>query len=599
MSEALFSRSRSSAPLGRRRRSLGEGAALVAARAPRALRRRARRRRPRRDRRATARRSSPPERDASLVHASPEALERAIADALADAGVAAQRRRRRRLGRLGPARLRRGGARGDRRASLGDDACVVAPEARPRRDARRGRRDGHARGHRAACDGGPRRALASVRGEPFARAARTALVTSHGLLRQCLGARHARAVALVRSASCRRPRRPWSAMVAASRMEPPLSWIEEKAHAELARVRKAREKQVYPYFREFETRRPAHADRRQADHQLQLERLPRPHQPPEGEGGGQARRRQVRVRPLELVASAGDDDRARRARAAPREVVRASRSACSSRRATRRCSGRIVVARRQGHDARPRRVQPRVHPRRHLPRRRRPQERRPRSASSTTTRPRASSASSRRASARTRSSWSRASTRSTATRRTCAEFIDALRQATTRSLVVDDAHGSGTLGAHGRGHRSRRWASRASVPIVVSTLLARPSAASAACSSASGEVVELREAHGARASSSARRCPSPSSPPPRPSSTCSRATAPKLVARAAPEGALLPRQARRGGLRPRREQHAHHARHVPRRAQDALHARRAARVRRAHGPAHLPGGEDRARSGCA
>jgi glycine C-acetyltransferase len=31
-----------------------------------------------------------------------------------------------------------------------------------------------------------------------------------------------------------------------------MSWIDEKAHAELARVREAREKQVYPFFREFE-----------------------------------------------------------------------------------------------------------------------------------------------------------------------------------------------------------------------------------------------------------------------------------------------------------------------------------------------------------
>lgn len=31
-----------------------------------------------------------------------------------------------------------------------------------------------------------------------------------------------------------------------------MSWVDEKAHAELARVREAREKQVYPYFREFE-----------------------------------------------------------------------------------------------------------------------------------------------------------------------------------------------------------------------------------------------------------------------------------------------------------------------------------------------------------
>ena len=44
-------------------------------------------------------------------------------------------------------------------------------------------------------------------------------------------------------------------MVAASRLEQSVSsrsWIDEKAHAELARVREAREKQVYPYFREFE-----------------------------------------------------------------------------------------------------------------------------------------------------------------------------------------------------------------------------------------------------------------------------------------------------------------------------------------------------------
>lgn len=32
-----------------------------------------------------------------------------------------------------------------------------------------------------------------------------------------------------------------------------MSWIDEKAHQELARIREAREKQVYPYLREFET----------------------------------------------------------------------------------------------------------------------------------------------------------------------------------------------------------------------------------------------------------------------------------------------------------------------------------------------------------
>src|SRR5262249_5218163 len=34
---------------------------------------------------------------------------------------------------------------------------------------------------------------------------------------------------------------------------PVMSWIDEKAHAELARIRKAKRKQVYPYFREFQT----------------------------------------------------------------------------------------------------------------------------------------------------------------------------------------------------------------------------------------------------------------------------------------------------------------------------------------------------------
>jgi 8-amino-7-oxononanoate synthase len=42
-------------------------------------------------------------------------------------------------------------------------------------------------------------------------------------------------------------------MVVAATMEPSLSWIDVKAHAELARVRKAKDAQVYPYFRRLET----------------------------------------------------------------------------------------------------------------------------------------------------------------------------------------------------------------------------------------------------------------------------------------------------------------------------------------------------------
>ena len=35
--------------------------------------------------------------------------------------------------------------------------------------------------------------------------------------------------------------------------EAKLSWIEEKAHTELARIREARENQIYPYYRKFES----------------------------------------------------------------------------------------------------------------------------------------------------------------------------------------------------------------------------------------------------------------------------------------------------------------------------------------------------------
>jgi glycine C-acetyltransferase len=42
-------------------------------------------------------------------------------------------------------------------------------------------------------------------------------------------------------------------MAATSSGKPAVSWIEEKAHAELARIRLARQEQIYPYFRKFET----------------------------------------------------------------------------------------------------------------------------------------------------------------------------------------------------------------------------------------------------------------------------------------------------------------------------------------------------------
>jgi len=38
-----------------------------------------------------------------------------------------------------------------------------------------------------------------------------------------------------------------------------MSWIDDKANAELGRIRDAKEQQVYPLFRAFEGRRPARA----------------------------------------------------------------------------------------------------------------------------------------------------------------------------------------------------------------------------------------------------------------------------------------------------------------------------------------------------
>ena len=100
------------------------------------------------------------------------------------------------------------------------------------------------------------------------------------------------------------------------------SWIDDKAHTELARIRKAQRKAGLPLLPRVRDRRAPHADRRQARSSTSARtttsasRTTRKVKEAAKQG-----RRQVRVRPLEL-ARAGDDRRARRAREAPREVVR-------------------------------------------------------------------------------------------------------------------------------------------------------------------------------------------------------------------------------------------------------------------------------------
>ena len=566
-------------------RRLGEGAALLALEPPE-LARGARRdgaRRGHRLRHGVRRR---PSATASLVHASREALERG------------DRRRARRRGRSRRATSTSSspgvsGLRafddaelvGDRARRSGERRCVVAPKLALGETLGAGGAHGRwLAAHRLLRRGAaPPRYVGARR--RFAPQPRTALVTSLGLLRQRLGARHARAFALEDRLLQRR-----AAMALREMEHARVSWIDEKAHAELARVREAREKQVYPYFREFETGGLHTTHRRQADHQLQLERLPRPDQPPEGEGGGQARRRQVRA--------AASRARARRRRrpstsssSSASRSGSASRSACTFTTGYQAMLGTIVVARRQGHDARPRRVQPRLHPRRHVPRGGRPRARArgPLLQPQLGQEPRAHPEDAR-AQERARRS-SRASTRSTATRRTSPSSSRSA-SATTRSLVVDDAHGTGTLGdarpRHPRGDGPRGQGADRRLDVLEDVRRHRRRSSSAA-----SEVVEHIK-HNARSFLFSASLPVPDRRRRvAPSSTCSRATARSSSRELHQKARLLPRQARRDRLRSRREQHAHHAGHVPRGAQDALHARRAARVRRADGAAHLSVGEAR------
>ena len=92
-----------------------------------------------------------------------------------------------------------------------------------------------------------------------------------------------------------------------------MSWIHAKAREALVRIREAKEEQDYPFFREFGSGGGLHTDiAGKPIVNFSSNDYLGPDHPPQGEGGRQARGRQVRVRPL-FVAAAGDDDRARRA----------------------------------------------------------------------------------------------------------------------------------------------------------------------------------------------------------------------------------------------------------------------------------------------
>ena len=148
------------------------------------------------------------------------------------------------------------------------------------------------------------------------------------------------------------------------------SWVEEKAYAELARVRKAKEDQGYPYFREFDAA-GLHASiagkpviNFSSNDYLGLTNHPKVKE---------AAKRAVDKYACGLSSS--------RVQATTTEHVELERRLAKwfgfeqclmFTTGYQAMLGTHRVARRQGHDAHPRRLQPRLHPRRHVPRRRHP-----------------------------------------------------------------------------------------------------------------------------------------------------------------------------------------------------------------------------------
>ncbi len=160
-------------------------------------------------------------------------------------------------------------------------------------------------------------------------------------------------------------------------------------------------------------------------------------------------------------------------------------------------------------------------------------------------------------------------------------------------LILDDAHGTGTLGKSGKGI-VEKYGLEGRVPLIVSTF-SKTFGGIGGILVGQTDIVEHVK-HYARSFLFSASLPVPIVAAASTILTMLENDGEGAGGRAARKARLHARPPDGDRLRPRRQRHPHHAGHVPRRAQGALHARGAPRERRDDGSHHLSRREGRRRA---